>query len=125
MAKTTPAEFMLLEILWQESPLSAREVFERRRQEGSLQTARTLLERLERKGLIRRSDCHGIAVYAPLATRDEVLADRQKDFLEHYFKGNPVEGAAAFLSNARLNGNDLEFLRRLLEQKRKEAGKDE
>ncbi len=125
MIKITPAEFILLEILWEESPLSAREVFERRNREGSLQTVRTLLERLEGKKLIQRSDYHGIAVYAPLAKRGDVLAERQKDFLERYFGGNPVEGAAAFLSNAKLSGDELDFLRRLLDKKRKESRHDD
>lgn len=125
-SKVTRAEWDVLEVLWGKSPLSAREVFDHLPEacKGSLQTVRTLLERLLAKGVVRRFDVHGIFVFAPESTRDEVVRDEGKNFLRRFFDGQAALGAAYFIENEDLPEEELMRLKKLLDNKLKEA-KDE
>ena len=123
-AKVTRAEWDVLEALWTKSPLSAREVFESlqgERNNGSLQTVRTLLDRLLAKGVVERAEAHGVWVFAPSHERDKVVRDEGKNFLSRFFDGRPELGAAYFIENEDLPPKELERLRKLVNSKLKEA----
>ena len=122
-AKVTRAEWNVLETLWTKSPLSAREVFEclHDARKGSLQTVRTLLDRLLAKGVVERSEVHGVWVFAPAHERDKVVRDEGKNFLSRFFDGRPELGAAYFIENEDLPPKELERLRKLVNSKLKEA----
>lgn len=123
-SKVTRAEWDVLEVLWGKAPLSAREVFDRlpEKRKGSLQTIRTLLERLLAKNVIRRFDTHGIFVFEPERSRDEVVRDEGKSFLQRFFDGRPELGAAYFIEHEELPAEELERLKKLLDDKLKETG---
>lgn len=74
----TPAEWEVLEVLFRRAPLSAREVYDALAgARGSYRTVRTLLERLLGKGVLKRSDSHGIWVFEPAAARGGDSAARR------------------------------------------------
>ncbi len=125
-SKVTRAEWDVLEALWDKSPLSAREVFDHlpEARKGSLQTVRTLLERLLAKGVVRRFDVHGIFVFVPAHSRDEVVRDEGRNFLSRFFEGRAALGAAYFIENEDLPAEELMRLKRLLDHKLKEAGNE-
>jgi Predicted transcriptional regulator len=136
-AKVTRAEWDVLEALWSKAPLSAREVFEcvqgesgreggreggrEEGRRGSLQTVRTLLDRLLVKGVVKRSEVHGVWVFAPAHARDKVVRDEGRSFLSRFFDGRPELGAAYFIENENLPQKELERLRKLVNCKLKEA----
>lgn len=121
--KVTPAEWDILEVLWQHAPLSAREVFDRLAapRKGSLQTVRTLLDRLLAKAIIHRRDMHGVWVFTPAYRRDEVIRHETQTFLQRFFRGRPELGAAYFIENETLSPADIKHLQKILTEKLKEA----
>ncbi len=121
----TGAEWAMLEILWQESPLSAREVYERlpTAERGSLQTVRTLLERLLKKCAVARSDAHGVWIFEPCLERQDAVRREGLGFIERFFGGRPAMGAAYFIEESDLLPEELNRLKTLLESKLAEAKK--
>ncbi len=121
-AKVTRAEWDVLEVLWTQSPLSAREVFERLSgPKGSQQTVRTLMDRLLAKAVIKRTDAHGVWVFSPARSREEVVHDEGRSFLRRFFEGRPELCAAYFIENEKLPAAELQRLKKLLDAKLKET----
>ena len=115
----TPAEWDVLETLWREAPLSAREVFDRMapRRAANPQTIRTLLDRLLAKNLVERRDAHGVWVFAPRKRRTEVVREESRNFLKRFFGGEPALGAAYFIEHEKLSPGEIRRLNRLLDEK--------
>lgn len=115
----TPAEWDVLEILWERAPLSAREVFEARpeKRRGSPQTVRTLLERLLAKKVVERREVHGVWVFSPRFGRADVVRGEGRNFLRRFFRGRPELGAAYFIENADIAPDELRRLKKLVEER--------
>lgn len=114
----TPAEWEVLEVLFRRAPLSAREVYDALAgARGSYRTVRTLLERLLGKGVLKRSDSHGIWGFEPACRREETLREEGRGFLRRFFSGRAELGAAYFIENGDVSREELERLRALLERK--------
>lgn len=83
---------------------------------------RTLLKRLEVKGLVERVGSPGAAVYRPVP-RAETLADGAlRRMVDTFFEGSAVSAATALLGMARsLKPDEAEALRRMIDA----AGEDD
>ena len=122
IAKVTRAEWRALEALLAESPLSAREVYERQAgAKGSLQTTRTLLDRLCAKGVVTRSEKHGVRVFAPARKREAMVREEGRTFVSRFFGGKPELCAAHFIENGNVPAAELQRLKKLLAAKLREA----
>lgn len=124
--RVTRAEWDVLETLWEHAPLSAREVYDRLGSSSkmSLQTVRTLLERLLAKAVVQRCDMHGVWVFSSAYAREDVIQGETQTFLQQFFSGRPVLGAAYFIENESLSPAEIKHLKKLLNEKLKEC-KDE
>ena len=121
-AKVTRAEWKALEALLAQSPMSAREVYERQAgPKGSLQTTRTLLDRLFAKGIVTRVEKHGVQVFTPARNREDVVREEGRNFISRFFSGRPELCAAHFIENEKVPAAELQRLKRLLDAKLKEA----
>ena len=121
-AKVTRAEWDVLEALWTHPPMSAREAHERLPGRGSLQTTRTLIDRLHAKGIVRRAEAHGVQVFSPARSRDEVVREEGRSFLGRFFDGRPELCAAYFIENEKVPPEELKRLKKLLDAKLLECG---
>ena len=70
-------EFAIMEILWQSSPLTVRQVRERVSQERPLAytTIMTVMGRLAEKGVLQRAKQGRAFIYRPTRSREELRAD--------------------------------------------------
>ena len=112
-----PSEWEIMEILWKESPLSAAEICERLPTTNSwnVKAVRAFLDRLLQKEAISRHKIHGIYVFEPHIRRDESLRQESRSFLDRFFRGNPISMISHFLEEENLAPDDLERLRKLLD----------
>jgi len=119
----TPVERELMELLWECSPASAREVFDRlpADRKGSVQAVRTILERLLAKGMVERRNAHGVWVFTPRKKREDVVWEEGSGFLERCFGGRAEFGAAYFIENAEMAPEELLRLKQLLEDRLREV----
>ncbi|WP_018625450.1 BlaI/MecI/CopY family transcriptional regulator [Kangiella aquimarina] len=116
--RVSEAEKNVMDILWQESPLTSTEVVERlQTQDWSEKTVKTFLNRLVKKGVVTFQKDGRRYLYSPAIERDEFLADESESFLDKVFKGNIKELLATFVDNKQLSKDELDYLKGLLADK--------
>lgn len=115
-------ELEVMKVLWKTGRLSAREVHER--VEGSLgwaySTTRTTLERLAKKGAVRKRRFHGLTLYEAKISKARGLARRVLDFAERVLETDPAPVVSLFACSEALSEEEIEELSRLLEVAGKE-----
>ena len=120
--KITEAEWPIMEILWQASPLSAREIYDRMDSDRpDYRTVRTLVTRLVEKNAANRSSVHGMLVFAPVIEKKFALRYETRSFLDRFFGGHIEAGIAQMVEEEKLSLEDIEKLRRLLDKKAREV----
>lgn len=111
------AELSVLRVLWDEAPLSVRDVMDRlhgRGRDVAYTTVLTFLTRLEKKGYVT-SDKGGQAyVYRPKVTREQVTASRVRGLLDELFDGAAAPMVLHLIESEKLSTDDLARLRKLI-----------
>jgi BlaI family transcriptional regulator, penicillinase repressor len=117
LPRLAPAELDVMKALWQAEPQSAREIHDRvRRATGwAYSTTRTVVERMVEKGLVAKTDSHGLHLYAPSISRATGLARLVRDFAEQVLELKRAPVAALFAESEALTPEELADLRALLE----------
>lgn len=122
LTRIPPSEWVVMEVLWRESPLSASEIFERLDQSGTVEgdwttkTVRAFLDRLLQKTAVSRRKIHGIYVFEPLLRREDSLLQESRSFLERFFQGNPVSVISHFVETEELSPADIARIQRMLQE---------
>jgi predicted transcriptional regulator len=116
-ANINDTELEILKVFWRDGELSAREAHNRVGVglNWSPSTSRTMLERMRTKGLLSRRDVHGMAVYAHIHPKVQILGGlmrRLSDLLE--VRG--VLPVAAFSGSELLDEDDIAALELALNQ---------
>jgi BlaI family penicillinase repressor len=115
----SPSEWEVIEVLWEQSPLSASEIFEALKDQTTWnnRTVRTFLDRLEQKKAIAKDKKHGVNIYTPLLKREQCLRKESRSFLDRFFSGNPVSMMTHFIEKENLSNEQIEKLQKLLESR--------
>ena len=120
--RISEAEWDILSVLWRKSPLTATEVFAGLPSRAwKLNTVRTFLTRLEKKGAVRtelRPDA--ARQYLPAVSRQACVRQESDSFLARVFEGGAAALLLHFARSKRLNAAELAELEGILAQKRKE-----
>ena len=116
-----PSEWVVMEVLWEEAPLSAAEISERLPPdtEWNVKAVRAFLDRLLQKDAISRRKIHGMYVFEPLVRREDSLRHESRSFLDRFFQGNPISMISHFVENEDLSDADMQRLSQLLEKRKK------
>jgi predicted transcriptional regulator len=124
MMTATRAELTVLKPLWSEGAKSAREVHQAVSGETgwSYSTTRTVLTRMEDKGLVARSEVHGVAVYSPSLTRVAVLGAMARELTRQVFDIKGALPASMFADSPHLSEEDLAELDAILNSDSEENG---
>ncbi|MBP6750415.1 MAG: BlaI/MecI/CopY family transcriptional regulator [Xanthomonadaceae bacterium] len=111
------AESMVMDVLWQRSPLSAEEVVAALapHQDWQEATIKTLLNRLLNKGAIEASKDGRRYLYSPVLRREAWVLDESESLLSRLFDGRVAPLVAHFSQHRKLRADDIAELRRLLE----------
>jgi BlaI family transcriptional regulator, penicillinase repressor len=112
----TKPELSIFKQLWTRSPLSAREVHDAVSAEAgwNVSTTRTILTRMEEKGLVARSEVHGVAVYAAARSRVQVLGAMARELTRGVFDIKGELPASMFADSPHLTADDLAELDAIL-----------
>ena len=118
--RISDAEWDVLTVLWRKSPLTASGVFaELGERLWKLNTVRTFLARLEKKGVIvARESAEGKA-FTPKLAREECVREASQTFLDRVFEGATSSLLVHFVQSKRLTEAELAELESILAQKRK------
>ena len=121
----TPAEWDIMEVLWEQSPLSATEIFEalQTQPDWNVKTVRSFLDRLVQKQAVSKGKIHGMNVFKPVPQRSQCLRQESESFLQRFFQGNPVSLVRHFVEQQPLSDEDIARLQILLEEKQPKTKK--
>ena len=122
----TPAEWNLMECLWEKSPRTGKEAvdFMKASVGWSRSTTLTMLRRMNEKGLV---DCHpedGMQTFSPRIRREDVLMRETTGFLNRVYHGSVSMMLSAFTRKQALSPEEIEELYAILEKAREGSSRD-
>lgn len=115
----TDAELVLMRVLWQESPLNARQITDRlaSSKDWHRKTVNTLLGRLEKKSAL--SACKhedGIKYFTPAVEEAEYNRTATSQFVDRLFDGEIAPLVASFAKGRPLTPEQINELQGLLKE---------
>ena len=119
-SKISPAEWEVLNVLWDRSPATVLEIWERLEdnQGWHQKTVGTFLKRLVDKGILSVERDGKTNLYAPLRSRRQCVADESASFLRRVFRGATAPLLAHFCESADLSEQEIAELQRVLAQRK-------
>jgi BlaI family transcriptional regulator, penicillinase repressor len=110
------AESVVMEALWQRSPLAAEEVVAALTQAQHWQeaTIKTLLNRLLNKGAVTAIKDGRRYLYSPVLKREDWLMRESKGLLDRLFGGRVAPLVAHFSEQRKLSKKDIAELKKLI-----------
>ncbi len=117
-------ELEVMQLFWQQGELSAPATHERvsQRRDVTYSTVKTIIDRLEDKGAIKRVERHGrTIIYAATVAADDLRKPMIKDFIQRVFGGNRQPLFSHLLDDEDLSADDLRYLEQLLSDRRKDS----
>lgn len=112
------SELAILKALWQQSPLSAREIHQQiaEQLDWSYSSTRKTLDRMQDKGLLQVLEVHGLKVFEAKADKVPTLAAYARDFAERVLEIKGPVPASFFAGSELLSQAELMELEALLAQ---------
>jgi BlaI family transcriptional regulator, penicillinase repressor len=116
--RISSAESLVMEALWQKSPLAAEDVVAEIAvaQGWSEATVKTLLNRLLKKKAIAAVKDGRRYLYRPLVGRDAYVESESQGLLDRLFDGRLAPLVSHFSQSGKLSPQDLAELKRLIEE---------
>lgn len=116
-------ELEVMAEFWEHGRLSAPELFQDLGESRGVtySTIKTIVDRLEQKGAIRRVDTQGKTIlYSPAIKRERVRKPLVKAFLKRVFGDDLKPLFAQLVRDEKLTGEDIEYLKQLVAEAEKE-----
>lgn len=110
-----------MEILWAGGPMKGRALFQeiRRKKDIAYTTALTVLDRLARKGLVKKDRESGSILFAPAISRQAYGSAVTESLVQKAFEVSPDLAISAFAEMfSKMPEGNFEKLRDLLEEKK-------
>ena len=119
--RISEAERAIMEVLWEESPLTATDIAARVEdvRQWSLATVKTLLSRLTQKDAIAYDEQGRRFHYRPLLQRDDHNVAESKRLVDSLFGGRVSPLVAQLAEREELDDQDLDELEQLIRSLRK------
>jgi predicted transcriptional regulator len=116
--RISDAEHAVMEVLWNEAPLTAQDVAERvDPQRGwSANTVKTLLGRLLAKAVIAHVQDGRRYLYRPLVARDDYVAGESRRLMDRLFGGKLTPLVAHLAERDELTSQDIAEIEALLRE---------
>jgi len=111
------SEWSLMHAVWRLASATVREIHEAVAGETdwAYSTTKTLLERMEKKGLLTAGRVGNVKVYSARVTRKQLVSREVKEFLDIALDGSLAPLVPYIARNRRLSDAEVKKLRKLLE----------
>jgi predicted transcriptional regulator len=116
MERIGEAEYAVMEVLWQDAPLTAAEVAARAPPEKawSIRTVKTMLARLLAKGVLAHEEEGRRYLYRPAIARADYVAQESGRLIDRMFGGRVTPLVAQLAERDRLSAADIAEIEALL-----------
>lgn len=116
-ARPSDLEMQVLSVLWEKGPLTVRDVL------GALPdgkqraytTVLSIMQIMEKKGLLARKKDGVAHVYQPKVTARQVFRPLMRDLLRNFFQGNAPAAMQYLLDEAKVDRDELQEIRKLID----------
>jgi predicted transcriptional regulator len=118
--KLTPVQFEIMQLIWNSTQgLTIGEIWDaiRSGRDVSRTTALNLVDRLEKRGWLKRRKDQGVFRYAAAVERQSAEAQLAADFVQEFFDGSATNLVMSLLGSQRLAKSDIQRLKQLMEKK--------
>lgn len=114
----TPAEWNLMEFLWERSPRTGRECVDHFKEAvgWSRSTTLTMLRRSTEKNLLDCREADGVLVYEPLLNREDAAARETDSFLTRVYRGSVSLMVSALTQKQALTQDEIDELYAILQE---------
>ncbi|SKC84947.1 BlaI/MecI/CopY family transcriptional regulator [Maledivibacter halophilus] len=121
--RISESEWEIMKIIWKYNPITSEKIvlFLQGKVSWSEQTIKTFINRLVKKGAIGFEKSGRQYLYYPLISQKKCVKEESKSFLDRVFNGAIGMMMSNFLEEARLSDEEIEKLKKILEEKH---GKD-
>jgi len=118
--KLSDTEWIVMNAVWQESPVSARDVLEQTSDQANwaYTTVKTILARLVEKGALREKKRANTSMYEPLVERGQAQRAAVRSLLDKAFGGTFGSLVHYMVADEKLSKKDREALTSALESLR-------
>ncbi|MFN3432941.1 MAG: BlaI/MecI/CopY family transcriptional regulator [Sphingomonas sp.] len=116
--RISDAEHAVMEVLWDDAPLTAQDVAERvdPARGWSANTVKTLLGRLLAKSAIAHQEDGRRYLYRPLVARDDYVSGESKRLIDRLFGGKLTPLVAHLAERDQLTADDIAEIEALLKE---------
>jgi BlaI family transcriptional regulator, penicillinase repressor len=114
--KISDSEWEIMRILWEESPLTSYQIQERTK--IHLQTAKTYLSRLLKKGAIGFKKSGRFYLYRPLFSEVECQKNASRSFLDRVFGGSLQPMLSHLVDENALDADEISKLQAILNERK-------
>ena len=111
-------ELQVLTVLWERGPSSVRAVMEALPdgKERAYTTVLSVMQVMEKKGLLGHTVQGQANIYHPLVKRQQVLRPLMKELLRNVFGGSPALALQSLLDGGRVSDEELAEIRQVIQQ---------
>lgn len=120
----TEAELRIMRVLWQKGPGTVQQILDALTATSPLayNTILTTIRILERKGYVEHSKDGRAHVYSPLVAQDEASRSEIRHLVGRFFRNSHEDLVLNILEDRGIAPDELERLRKMLEQSQPIAG---
>lgn len=121
--KLTPVEWEIMETIWEIGGApSIRDVVDQAYPNGekAYTTVQTMMNTLEKKGLLRREKLGMVNFYKPVKSRNQIVKTELSTLVSRVFKGSVPAMANFLLNSENLDMDEIQSIKALLHQKEDE-----
>ena len=121
LPRISEAEWLVMQVFWSEPGLTADEVVQalRGKVTWNARTIRTLINRLLKKKALKYEKEGRKYRYFPAVSRQRCIKEERRSFVQRVYGGTVTPMLAAFIEEAELSRDDIEELKRMLDEKRR------
>lgn len=112
------AELAVMRVLWDEAPLTVREVMNRLHERGrtvAYTTVLTFLTRLEQKGVVASDKRDTAYVYRAKISRQSISSSRIKTLVDQLYDGAAAPMLLQLIENEKFSAQEISQLRKLID----------
>jgi BlaI family penicillinase repressor len=119
LPRISDAEWQVMQAFWSEGRLTADEVVEKLvgKVRWNARTIRTLINRLLTKKALKFEKEGRKYRYFPAVSEEQCVRQERRSFVQRVYGGTVAPMLAAFIEEARLSHEDIEELKRMLDEK--------
>jgi BlaI family penicillinase repressor len=122
--KLSKTEEKLMEMIWSREKVFLKDLLDAFPEpKPAPSTIATLLKRMQDKGFVGYTLFGNSREYYPLVKKDDYFTKHVKGIIRNYFENSPLQFASFFTTKSNLTKEDLEDLKKIIEQEIKNKEK--